>query len=462
MKKYIGSKDFYKKMLLVMIPILVQNLITSFVNLLDNIMVGQIGTEPMSGVAIVNQLLFVFNLCIFGGLAGAGIFSAQFYGNKDEEGVQYTFRIKNYIALIFVVVSGAALMLFSDMLISLFLHEGDGSLNLASTMGYAKEYLSVMYFGLLPFAAVQSYASTLRETGETMLPMKAGLTAVFLNMVLNYILIFGKLGIPALGVRGAAIATVISRWVEFLIVVVWTHRHTEKNRFIVGAYRSLYVPAGLLRQVCISGAPPLLNEFLFSMGLTVMNQCYSTKGLEVVSAVNISSTVWNLFMCVFFAMGSAVSIMVGQQLGSGDLEGAVDTDRKLIAFSVALGVVIGAVMFLLAPLIPAIYNTTDTVKHLAAIFLEICAVLVPVHAFNNCAYFTLRSGGKTIVTFIFDSCYLWVVSIPAVYLLARLTDLPIIPIYFVGQITDLLKIFTGVYLLRKRTWVNNLSSANAK
>ena len=455
----IGDRAFYRKLFAVMTPVLIQNVITNFVSLLDNVMVGQVGTEPMSGVAIVNQLIFVFNLCIFGGLAGAGIFTAQYYGKNDHEGVRNTFRAKLYIALGAVIAFVSVFLLFGQELISLFLHEGRENLNLEATLRYGREYLLVMVVQTLPFAIMQVYGSTLRETGETLLPMKAGIVAVFVNLALNYILIFGKLGAPALGVVGAAIATVIARFVECFIVVGWTHRHREQCRFIRGAYRSLKVPAQLAKQIAVLGAPLLINEVLWSSGMAVLNQCYSLRGLEVVSAVNISTTVSNLFFCAFLSMGTTVSIIIGQLLGAGELERAVEEDRQLIAFSVVLCVAVGIVMALIAPLVPEIYNTTSMVKELAAELLFVSAAMMPVNAFTNSCYFTLRSGGKTIITFIFDSAFVWVICVPVAFLLSRYTAMAILPMYIAVQALDLIKCVIGFYLVKKRKWVNNLVAA---
>ena len=461
LQKLTADKAFYRKLFSVMLPILVQNVITNFVSLLDNLMVGQVGTEPMSGVAIVNQLFFVFNLCIFGGLAGAGIFTAQYYGKGDQEGVRHTFRFKYFIAL--GAVAAFALVFFwkGELLISLFLHEGEDELDLAATLGYGKDYLKVIMIQMIPFAVAQVYSSTLRETGETVLPMKAGIVAVFVNMTFNYILIFGKLGAPALGVVGAAIATVLSRFVECAIIIVWTHRHKERNPFITGAYRSFRVPASLCRQITVMGLPLLLNEFLWSGGMTTMNQCYSLRGLEGVSAINIANTVGNLFFCAVLAMGNTVGIIIGQLLGSGKLEQAVEEDRKLIVFSLELSVAVALLMSVFSPLIPRLYNTTDTVKHLAVQLLLVNAAAMPVNAFTNAAYFTLRSGGKTVVTFLFDSAFVWVVTIPASFVLSRLTAMPILPMYILIYALDLIKCVVGYIMVKKRVWVNNLVKKNA-
>ena len=456
LRRYIGDRAFYRRLSAIMIPMLVQNLITNFVSLLDNLMVGQVGTEPMSGVAIVNQLLFVLNLFLFGGLAGVGIFTAQFYGKGDEEGIRSTVRAKLWFALIAVGLGAGVFLGFGEKLISLFLHEGEEELDLAATLRYGKDYLAVMLVQIAPFAMTQVYSSTLRETGETVVPMRAGIAAVLVNLVFNYILIFGKLGAPALGVVGAAIATVLSRFVECGIVMLWAHRHRQRMPFIRGLYRSLRVPAGLLKKILVLGTPLLLNELLWSGGMTMLNQCYSLRGLEVVSSFNISSTVGNLFFCAFIAMGNSISIMIGQLLGAGELERAVDEDRKLIAFSLVLSVAVGLLMALVAPLIPQAYNTTDTVKTLAEKLLLIYAAMMPLYSYTNSCYFTLRSGGKTLITFVFDSLFVWVVCIPVAFILSRYTQMPILPMYAIVELTNLIKCGIGFVMVRQRKWVVNL------
>ncbi|MBR1456720.1 MAG: MATE family efflux transporter [Oscillospiraceae bacterium] len=456
LRKFVGDRAFYRKLFAVMVPILIQNVITNFVSLLDNVMVGQVGTESMSGVAIVNQLFFVFFVCIFGGLSGAGILTAQFYGKGDTEGIRHTLRTKLWIGLVTVLLFGAVFLARGDRLIGLFLHEGEEALDLQATLRHGREYLSVMLLQMLPFALTQVYAGTLRETGETVLPMKAGIAAVCVNLVFNYILIFGKLGAPALGVVGAAAATVLSRLVECAVVVSWTHRHAAEKPWARGAFRSLRVPRAVAKRILLMGAPLLANEFLWSGGMTVLNQCYSLRGLEVVSALNIATTVSNLFFCAFLAMGNATAILVGQLLGAGELERAVDEDRKLIAFSVALSTAVGAVMALVAPLVPQIYNTTALVKALAVRLLLISAVMMPVNAFTNSCYFTLRSGGKTLITFVFDSMFVWVVSIPAAMFLSRCTAMPIVLLYLTIYLLDLIKCVIGYVMVKKRGWVVNL------
>ena len=457
LKQFIGDKAFYRRVFQIAIPIIIQNGITNFVSLLDNIMIGQVGTVQMSGVAIVNQLMFVFNLCIFGATSGAGIFTAQFYGSHDNEGVRYTFRFKMLIGIVLSALGIGAFCLAGSPLIQLYL-KGDGNTaDAASTLAYGLDYLKVMLWGLVPFALSNAYSGTLRETNQTLVPMLAGVVAVFVNLVLNYILIFGHFGAPAMGVRGAAIATVISRYVELAIVAGWTHLHSVDNPFIVGAYRSLRIPAALTRQITVKGMPLLINEALWSVGMATINQCYSTRGLDVVAATNISSTLNNLSSIVYLAMGNVVGIIVGQQLGSGaDRKTVQDTDRKLIFTSVVSCLLFGCLMAALSGVFPLFYNTTQDVRNLATKLICIMAIIMPFHAYAHATYFTLRSGGQTMVTFLFDSCFVWVCSVPLAFCLSRFTGLPIVPLFAVCQSCELLKCLLGAYMLRKGTWIQNL------
>ena len=313
-----------------------------------------------------------------------------------------------------------------------------------------------MLFQMPLFALLNVYSSALRETGETKLPMRAGITAVFVNLIFNYLLIFGKFGAPRLGVTGAAAATLIARIVECTIIIGFSHAHTERHPFLRGLYSTMAVPLPLVKQISSTGILLLVNELLWSGGMTTLNQIMSRRGLEVVSAENIAATISNLFFCAFFAMGTALSIIVGQLLGAGQLDQAVEEDRKLIAFSVVFSAAVGLIMALIAPLVPHMYNTTPLVRQLAAGMILINAIMMPANAFTNASFFTLRSGGRSFITFLYDSVYIWILAIPVTFCLVTFTDLPIIPIYAVCYGIDIVKCLIGYILVKKRIWVNNL------
>lgn len=455
-KKFIGTKAFYKMVLALTIPIIIQNGITNFVNLLDNVMVGQLTTEEFAGVGIANQLVFVFNLALFGGLSGAGIFTAQFFGKSDTEGMRHTFRFKLLTALVVLAVGIIIFLAFGKPLISAFLTDDGQSGDPALALGYGYEYLLVILISLVPAALTQVYASTLRETGHTVPPMIASAAAVVTNAVFNYILIFGKLGCPALGAVGAALGTVIARVVELSIVLIWTHTHTEKAPYIQGAYRSLRIPMSLCKQIFLKCLPLLINEFLWSSGMAVLNQCYSTRGMAAVNAINMSTTVTNVFNIVYMSLGTAVAIIVGNQLGAGQIEEAKDTDRKIIAFSMVACTGVGILMAVCSSLFTMMYNAPDTTKALAASLIVVHACMMPFESFAHNCYFTLRSGGQTFITFLFDSAFVWGVNVPVAFLLSRLTDLPILPLFIICTALNLIKCVIGALMLKSGRWAKKL------
>jgi len=456
LKRFIGDKAFYKTVLSLAIPIMIQNGITNFVNMLDNIMIGSVGVVEMTGVAIANQLIFVFNLCIFGAVSGASIFGAQYFGKGDHKGVRDTFRFKIIICLAITTLGVAILYFFGDQLTSLYLTGEGNPEDAAASLEYARQYMLVMFIGLLPYTISQCYSGTLRETGQATIPMVAGVTAVFVNLVLNYVLIYGAFGAPRLGVIGAAIATVVSRFFELLFVALWTHLNKDKNKFIVGVYKSLKIPKLLVKQITIKGFPLLFNETMWAAGVAVVNQCYSTKGYDVVSANNINQTFFNVFGVAFMSVGAAIAIILGQMLGANKNKEAKDASFKLIAFSVFVSVVVSIIYYFTAEFIPRFYNVNDSVMDMATRLMQICALTMPFDAFAHASYFTLRSGGKTFITILFDSCFVWALTLPTAFILCNYTSLSIFSVYLICQLLNIIKDIAGAILVANGIWIKNI------
>lgn len=451
-KKYIGDKAFYKRYIFLATPMIIQQGITNFVSFLDNIMVGRLGQEAISAVATVNQLNFVLMLAIFGVTAAGSIYGAQYFGKGDHKGHMHTFRFKLYAAILVTVLGILIFKIWGADLISLFLTESEGaSPELALELGL--EYLGIMIIGLIPLAINQAYVGNIRETGQTVVPMLAGMVAVFTNAVLDYCLIFGIGPFPRLEVAGAALATVIARYIEAVIVIVWAHSHADLNKYLKGAYTSFGLPREVFRMIMIKGTPLMLNEVLWAAGISAVTQSYSVRGMNVLTALSISNTVGNLFNIVFIQLGACISIIVGQYLGAGELEEAKDADNKMIVFSVGCCIVMALIMFAIGPLIPRIYNVDPSVRSLATKFITVAAFWMPFCSFSHCSYFTLRSGGKTLVTFIFDSVFTWVVMAPVAFILAHYTALGIVAVYFFVQGTELIKNIMGYFMVKSNVWL---------
>ena len=456
LSNFFGDKSFYKKVLAIAIPIMIQNGITNFVNLLDNIMVGSVGTEQMSAVAIVNKLIFVFNLCLFGGCAGVGIFTAQYYGKGDYEGVKKTFRLKLLTNLSILAIALCLFNIFGDNLIRLYLNDAEKGANLEQTFSFAKQYIAIIMIGMIPHTFTEAFSSTLRETEHTRLPMIAGACAVLTNLCLNYVLIFGHFGAPALGVQGAAIATVISKFVE--VLVISTVVRIKKNyAFLKGVFKTLLVPVSFVKQVLPNSIPILLNDTGWAVGVAALAYCYSLRGLTVVAGFNISSTITDIFNVVSLAFGNAIAIMVGNLLGADKMDEAKRTTWRMLTFSILVCTGLGIVLFLCSSLFPMLYSGTDAAaRELASSFLKIYSVYLVINTITSACYFTLRSGGKTVITFIFDSIFMLCVAFPFTFILATFTNLEILPLYALSLSIDILKCIIGLTLVKSGKWMQNI------
>jgi putative MATE family efflux protein len=435
---------------------MIQNGITNLVSLLDNVMVGSVGTEAMSGVSIVNQFLFVFYLLIFGAVSAAGIFSAQYHGMNDTEGVRHTFRFKMIVSVAASLLAAVFFTVFADTLINSFLHEGSAEGDLLLTLDFGKKYLSIMLVSLLPYSVSQVYASTMRETGDTKLPMIASSAAVLVNLVLNAVLIFGLFGLPALGVVGAAVATVISRFAELSILVINAHKKRDKYPFAIGVYRTLKIPRELFAHITVKGLPIMANELLWAAAITARNGCYATRGLDVVAALNIAVTIGNIFNVIYMAIGSSIAIMVGNQLGAGDINGAKDYARKLLVFSVATSCLMALLLVAVSPFFPMIYNTSESVRHIATYLISVIALVMPLQAFTHSSYFMMRSGGRVLVTILFDSLFMWAIAYPIAFSLSSFTDMNIHLLFLLCQGAELIKVAFGAILIKKVDWAKQV------
>lgn len=455
-KDRLGAPPLFPRLLKLALPIMIQNGITNFVNMLDNIMIGAVGTAPMTGVAVANQLYFVLTFCIFGAVAGAGIFGAQYYGSGDREGVRYCFRFKLVACGVLVALSYIIFGFWGEELLLLYMKGESGLTDAATAMDSARSYLRVMLIGAVPYALAQCYSGTLRETSRPTLPMLAGVAAVVVNLCLNYILIFGKLGAPAMGVVGAALATVISRFVELAIVMLFAHLKPGRYEFMTGLYKNFRIPRKLVGTLFVKSLPLLANEFLWATAMAFVSQCYSLRGLDSMAAFNISQTFWNVFSIAYMAMGIADGIIMGQILGAGRLKEAKAASGRMILYSFLIAAVFGALFYICAGFIPNFYNTEPEIRLLATRLMRICALLFPLEAACHACYFLLRSGGRMLVTFLFDSAYMWVINAGLAFVLSRFTSVSFEAIFALVQLCSAVKVVLGLIIVKSGFWVRNL------
>ena len=395
-----NDRSYIKTLLKIAIPMMVQNGISNFVNLLDNLMIGSIGTNAI-----------VFFLVIFGATAGVGIFTAQYKGKGDTEGIRYSFRFKLVFNAILSAICTLFFVLYSRHLINLFL------------LGEAE--------------LTQAYGGTLRDLGNTKVPMFASVAAIFVNLIGNWLLIYGHFGLPAMGAEGAAIATVASRFVELAILIIYTGKHPDLFPFIKGAFKHFHVPGRLAGRFILRALPLMANETFWSLGMTTINQCYSYRSFDAVAATQIESTIWNLMGVAFIAMGEAVGIMMGHILGSGELEDAKKKAGTMRRFTL-------------------LYNTTDEIRSLATVFILIAAANMPFCAYTHASYFIIRSGGNALITVLFDSVFTWVIVVPLAAYMSYFTGISIILMVAIIRATEIIKCLIAFAFVRSGIWVRNI------
>ncbi len=451
MRSFIGDRHFYKRLFAISLPIVLQQLLTSSLQLIDNLMVGDLGELAIGSVSVVNQLYFVIILITFGALGGAGIYTAQYFGSKEEEKLKQTFRFKLIVALLLVILSIVVFSVLGEYLIGFFT---ENQVTIAGGM----DYLNIVKWSMLPWAFSIAISTTFREIGTTKPLLWITLGAIITNTVLNYLLIFGNFGFPYLGIEGAAYATLASRVVEFLLMFVLL---VKKGKIFNTKIKDVFKIDGLiLKAIIIMALPLLLNEFFWSMGQTMFLQSYSTRGDNALAAMNITGAISQLVFVTFGGIGTGIAVMVGNTLGMNKLEVAKDNAKKVIAFAVAFAFVTGMMLFILSFFILDLYDITETTKRIAANNIRINAIFIPVYSFNVSMYFTLRAGGDTRSTMMMDSGYMWVVQVPLIFVLARVTNLNVIMLFLIVQLLELPKSVFALSRYKKENWVRNLAIEN--
>ena len=450
-----------KAVMTMALPSMLSMLINIVYNLADTFFVGQTGDSNQVAAVSVSMPLFLLFIAT-GNLFGVGgcAFVSRSLGEGRKDRVKTISAFCIYASIAVGLILGIIFFTLKNQILMLV----GASEN---TLGLAADYLKWVALGAPSIVLSITASNLVRGEGAAKESMIGSVIGQITNIILDPIFIlhtgdklFG-INMPFgfdMGVAGAAIATVLSRYVEAAIVIGWTHRHTEKNAFAKGLYSTLKVPANLTKKILVKGTPLLFNETLWASAMAMLTQCYSIRGLNVVASLNISNTINNVFNIVFIALGDSVAIVVGQLLGAGKMKEARDTDNKMIAFSVFCCTCVAAVMFVMAPLFPRLYNTNAEARTLAKYFIMLTAFFMPQNAFLHATYFTLRSGGKTIVTFLFDSVFIWVVSVTIAFTLSRFTGLPVLGIYAIVQAADMLKCVIGFILVKKGVWLQNIVS----
>jgi putative MATE family efflux protein len=448
-KHLFGSKEFYKKVGLIAIPIVLQQLIIASVNLVDNLMVGQLGESSINAVTIINQLNFVVMIVTFGVMGGAGIFTAQFFGAKKEEELKMSYRYKMSAAILVSTTAFLLFLLFGETMIGWFASKDE-------TISLGMDYLRIVQFGVFPFIVSLAITTTFRETGTTKPLLYISLFALLLNAAINYVLIFGHLGFEPMGVRGAAIGTVIARYVE--VFLLYGLMIVRKAPFYAKLFTIFSIPKHLTKKISLKALPLTINEVFWSVGQTMFVYVFSLRGETALAAMNINNAVSQIVFVTFLGIATAVAVMVGNTLGENKLEEAESNAYKLIVVAFLSAVVVGAILFVIAPFVVGLYDISEVTYEWALITTRYNSVLIWLYSVNVAIYFTLRSGGDMRSTIYADSGFTWIVMVPLALVLVYVTDLEVTWLFLLVKGTELLKFFYSLQLLKKKRWLQNLTN----
>ena len=448
MKKFIGDKKFYMTTLAIALPIMAQQFVTSFVNLIDNIMIGSVGSLALTSVTVANRIYLIFNSTMFGICGAAGIFIAQYYGAKDHQKCQKILNINLVCGFLVATLFVGALLIMPRQLIEIFSQD-------PKVVNESLRYIQFALLTYIPYAFSFSVMMALRAVGINKIQLVVGTITVLINTSLNYLLIFGNFGFPTLGVQGAAIATTIARCVEMCIYMVILIR--RQHLFTFSLHDLFHLDTKLIRSMVRKAIPLTANEIFFSLGLAMIFLSYMRCDESLIAAISVVDTVMQIAYIVFGGLSSAVSILIGNRLGANQITEAKENAYKLLAFGVMIGIGIAVIFISVAPIIANFYNVEDVIKQTIVSLLTIKSSLLPIYVYNVCIFFTLRAGGDTFSTMLMDSGFLWCAGVLISTILSMFFDIPLVFLFTIVEGCDILKLFVATYFFKKGRWAKNMT-----
>ena len=442
------NKQFYKRLLILTLPIVIQNLITTSLNMLDTLMIGSLGEVELAAVGVANQFYFLYSLLVMGVGAGCSILIAQLWGKKDEEKIHSVLKLgllgATGFALVFMLIGFFA----SEQIIALFNSD-------SQVVHLGSEYLRISIFSYFVSALSFVFAGALRSIGNSALPMWGSLAGLVINGVLNAILIFGLLGAPALGVSGAAIATLIARIVECLIILVVVTLKVKPLRLTPKDFKHFDIP--MLKLLYKTALPVVLNEACWGLANVTYTMIYGYIGVNAIATTQITSTIMNLFTIIIFGMAHASVVIIGNEIGANREEQGLLYAKKIIRLSMIIGVVMALTLALLAPFIVKMYNVSELVRQDAMKILIIYAIFMLPRVYNGVQIVgILRGGGDAKYGSIAQGLSMWLVGIPLAFFAAYILKWPISLVIFLSTLEEVLRYFILRRRFKSNKWINNM------
>jgi putative MATE family efflux protein len=446
----IESKGLYKTLTRVALPIALQSLIASSLNLIDNLMVGSLGEVELAAVGLSTQVYFVYWGVIFGFTSGSSAFMAQFWGKQDPHNIR---RVTGFAITVCLGVSMfffIPAVIFPEYILRIFT-------DIPDVIELGKDYIRVGSICFLTLSITVPFTAALCTTHQTAIPLKISTIAFSANTFFNYVFIFGNFGAPELGVKGAALATVISRVIELVLILYVIF---GRKNVIAGKVSEFFDwHRALLVRILSTAIPVMINETMWNMGMATYNAAYGRMGVTEFAAIQASSTLNSLFVLAIFSLADAVLILVGQKIGMGQVDYAFALAKRLLRIGVMVGVAAGGLLILTSQFIIRIFNFTPEGQHYALLIICIYGIMMPLKVFNGLNIVgTFRCGGDTKFAMFLEIGSVWLIGVPLVFLGALYLALPVYFVVLMAQAEEIVKGILYWRRFRSKKWLNNLIS----
>ncbi|GHU57784.1 MATE family efflux transporter [Spirochaetia bacterium] len=443
------DKGFYRGLFTLAVPIMLQNLINSFVNVLDTVMIGRLGTVEIAAVGLGNQFFFLFNMFLFGICSGGAIFTAQFWGKRDIQGIRKNTGVCLVLALGTAALFTLAVLFFPEVILGVYSRD-------PAVIKAGAAYLHTLAPSFFPYAVSFVFILVLRSIERVRLPMVSSILALVINLLLNYLFIFGFGPIPAMGVVGAAIATVCARYTEMIILVVVSYGRRYPMAGPVREFLGFNAP--FFQRFLKIALPVIVNEMLWSLGVTAQNIIMARTNTEAIAAFNITNTVSQLTWVVFIGLGNGAAVLVGNKIGEGDEATARDYAARATLFAPLVAAAVAFILIPLSRLLPFLFNVNPGVIEITSVMFILLACSYPFRAFNMTMIIGVcRAGGDTVFCGIYDLIFMWLVSLPLAAAATFIFHAPVWLIYLLITMEDPLKMILGIWRLKSGKWLNNVT-----
>ncbi len=445
---FLRDRSFLRELLVIAIPISFQQLLSASLNMIDVIMVGQLGETSIAALGLSNQVFFVLILILFGTTSGMAIFTAQYWGKQELEPIRkvlgMSLIVSVFIASIFTLVA----LLIPETALGFYTND-------AEVIKIGSSYLRIVGFTYIPVAIATAYIAVLRSIQLIRMTVVATVAALVFKTILGYGLIFGIGGLPALGVRGAAIGTAAGWTLELILLLVLIY--TQKTPLAANPLSFFSFDRPFFFRVLKTALPAVANELFWSLGITTYNAIYAHIGTDAIAAINVNATIEELGFVVFIGLGNACSVLVGNRIGAGQKEEAHEIVRRVIILGVFFALGVGLLIISLRGAVVGLYELSPSGVNNVRWLLTVMAGTLWIRMFNFSVFIgALRAGGDTRFALLMEICSIWLIGVPAAYIGAFVFHLPVYLVYLMVMLEELAKAFASGWRFRSKKWIHDL------